>query len=69
LKYRWVIDGNWKLILPHLPNMNLNQREVELFDIVADPYETKNRASENLAIVKEPTSQVDMWWPESAARN
>lgn len=61
LQYRWVIESQWKLIVPHaarVPN-----GEVELFDILADPSEAKNLAADNAEIVKRLTSEIDKWWP------
>ena len=43
LRYRWVVAGDWKLIVPHRPNEPGGA--VELFDLNRDPGETKNLAS------------------------
>ena len=58
LLYRWVIEGRWKLILPTDENA-----EVELYDLQADPHETKNLAAENPEKVQELTANINAWWP------
>ena len=72
LKYRWTVRGNWKLIVPYGPNLaqpiwegrpeTAWGREIELYDISADPGETKNVAAGNPATVKELTGALDRWW-------
>ncbi len=60
LKYRWAIENEWKLILPHaarVPN-----GEIELFNLIKDPYEKKNLASSHPEIVKSLTKKIDAWW-------
>lgn len=66
LQYRWVLaEGRWKLILPNLtgtpekPDLSLPP---ELYDVLADPQETKNFAAEQPERVKELTKQLDAWW-------
>jgi uncharacterized sulfatase len=60
LRYRWVIRGNWKLIVPD--EVNEPKAVVELYDLAADPYETKNLAAEQLDRVKELRAKLDAWW-------
>ncbi|NNJ27107.1 sulfatase-like hydrolase/transferase [Alienimonas chondri] len=65
LMYRWVVDGNWKLILPYQPHYTAARGgvpPVELFDLSADPHETKNLASANPAEVARLTALLDAWW-------
>lgn len=72
LKYRWVIDGNWKLILPYAPNQKLALWEgrpetgwgeaAELYDLAADPGEARNLAAGQAARVRTLTSELDRWW-------
>jgi arylsulfatase A-like enzyme len=65
LRFRWVIEGKWKLIVPHkgrVPNAR-----VELFDVLADPHETKNLASNNADVVKRLTGEINNWWPAKPA--
>ena len=60
LRFRWVIENQWKLIVPHAgrePNA-----PVELFDVLADPHEKKNLAAEHKALVDRLTSKINQWW-------
>ena len=60
LKYRWVIDGDWKLIVPHparVPN-----GEVELYDLRDDPHEKQNLASDQSERVAQLKRKLDAWW-------
>ncbi|HEX4130521.1 MAG TPA: sulfatase-like hydrolase/transferase [Pirellulales bacterium] len=59
LKWRWCIDDNWKLILPHAPNL---PAAAELYDLQADPDETKNLANEQPAKVSSLERLLDAWW-------
>ena len=49
LRYRWVIEGYWKLIVP--APQNTPAGEVELYDLTADPFENHNLAPANAARV------------------
>ncbi|MEW4527441.1 sulfatase [Maioricimonas sp. JC845] len=64
LRFRWVIEGDWKLIVPH------REREpdapVELFNLAEDPHETKNLAAEHPELVKELTEKLNAWWSPGA---
>lgn len=56
LKTRWVIQGDWKLIVPH------GGRAPELFQIVRDPHETRDLAAsqaERLGVLR---GVLDAWW-------
>ncbi|OYW22876.1 MAG: sulfatase, partial [Planctomycetales bacterium 12-60-4] len=58
LLYRWTLrDGRWKLIQPADP-----QAEVELYDVLADPFETRNLASSQSGLVAELQQSLDTWW-------
>ena len=65
LRFRWVIDGDWKLILPH------HEREpdapIELFDLSKDPHERSNLAPHEIARTKRLSRQLDNWWSVSGA--
>lgn len=56
LQYRWVIEGDWKLILPH------GGGKAELYNLGDDPHETKNLAAENGEIVERLTLRLNDWW-------
>jgi len=60
LQYRWVVDGNWKLIVPFEPNMK--SAKVELFDLAKDPGEKMNLAATQPEKVVELTKKLDAWW-------
>jgi len=59
LKWRWILENNKKLIVPAIVN---ESSELELYDVLADPMETKNLAGEqpevNIALIK----KLDEWW-------
>jgi len=49
LKYRWCIEGGWKLIVPHLANVP--KGKMELYNLIDDPEEKNNLADKEQAIV------------------
>jgi arylsulfatase A-like enzyme len=60
LRYRWVIEGRWKLIMPNRevePN-----HPVELFDLIDDPTESKNLAVVVPERVASLSNKLDQWW-------
>jgi uncharacterized sulfatase len=65
LRFRWIIDGRWKLIVPHREREP--DAEVELFDILADPHEEHNLAAKYPAEVKDLTAKLNAWWPAKSA--
>jgi arylsulfatase A-like enzyme len=60
LRYRWVVSGDWKLIVPN--RRNEPARVVELFDVAHDPEETRNLAAEHAERVIDLTAALDKWW-------
>lgn len=72
LKYRWLVRGNWKLIVPHEPNLGLPIWEgrpetawgetVELYDLAADPGEKTNLAMKHMDVVNALGMELDRWW-------
>jgi uncharacterized sulfatase len=60
LKWRWMIDGHTKLIVPNKANQP--DDVIELYDLKADPTEEKNLASDQSAKVTELTAKLDAWW-------
>jgi uncharacterized sulfatase len=60
LQYQWVIEGNWKLIVPYLPNVK--NGKIELYDLSNDSMEKTNLASKQPEKVKELTKKLDAWW-------
>lgn len=57
LQFRWCREGNWKLILPQ------DGKNPELYDVGADPTETRNLSRENADVVGKLTQQIEKWWP------
>lgn len=66
LRWRWVIDGPWKLIVPHAAN-EPNER-VELYHLLDDASETRNLAEQNPQLIERLARQIDQWWKPPAAR-
>ena len=60
LRWRWIIDGDWKLIVP--AQQNEPDGVVELYQLSDDPLEEKNLASERGKEVKALTADLDKWW-------
>ncbi|MEX2111585.1 MAG: sulfatase [Pirellulales bacterium] len=60
LRWRWLIDGDDKLIVPDPTN---EPREVvELYQLTADPHEEKNLAAEEPQRVEALRAKLDAWW-------
>ncbi len=60
LRWRWVIDGNMKLIVPNLAVEP--KAEIELYQLDTDPTEVQNLAasqSEKVAVLRK---KLDSWW-------
>jgi len=65
LRYLWVVEGHWKLILP---SRSLGgEGKTELYNVMEDPTETKDHADANPRTVKRMTRNIQAWWPEGAA--
>jgi uncharacterized sulfatase len=60
LKWRWMIDGHWKLIVPDAHNRPSDT--VELYDLAADPYEMHNLAAAHGDLVRRMRTAIDAWW-------
>src|SRR3990172_12332750 len=60
LRWRWMVDGDWKLIVP--APMNEPQAEVQLFNIRQDPYEAKNLAATEAPRVASLRRALDRLW-------
>tara|TARA_B100000686_G_scaffold74613_1_gene80529 strand:- start:88 stop:1341 length:1254 start_codon:yes stop_codon:yes gene_type:complete len=64
LTYRWLIDGDWKLILPHKPNNNPGAKS-ELYNLAKDPHEHQNLAKTKPTKTKRLARQLNKLLPES----
>ena len=65
LQYRWMIEGQWKLIEPNkalMPN-----EEVQLYDLGHDPHEFRDQARAEPDRVAKMRRAIDEWWPVRAA--
>ena len=60
LRYRWIIQGDWKLILPHKPQVP--DGKLELFNLTEDPHELRNVAGENKELVQQLRRKTNRWW-------
>lgn len=60
LRYRWIVDGDWKLIVPEPKNEP--SASVELFDVAHDPGETRNLAAQNHRKAAELLPKLDARW-------
>ncbi len=61
LRFRWVVEGDWKLIVPD--PRNEPEAEVELFEIASDPMETRDLAEQQPRRVEYLKERIDSWWP------
>jgi uncharacterized sulfatase len=60
LRWRWGVNGSWKIIVPDATNEP--GAAVELYDLAIDPHETRNVAAENPAVVARLRQELDRWW-------
>ncbi len=61
LRYRWCIEGPWKLIVPRAARVP--DGVVELYDLLADPQEKRNVAAAHPERVTTMRAAVHAWWP------
>ena len=82
LLWRWTVRDDWKLIVPSAgPPERLTGRrpivdersslkhargEPELYDLAADPRETRDLAGEHPELVRELARSIDAWWTPRA---
>jgi len=60
LRWRWLVRGDWKLIVP--ARQNEPDGEIELYDLKSDPHESKNLASAQKEKVLSLQKELDAWW-------
>ena len=69
LTYRWLINGDWKLILPHKENVTNKAKhkgtgEIELYNLAKDPHERSNLAKVRQGRTKRFAKQLNKLLPE-----
>ncbi|MBX3440046.1 MAG: sulfatase-like hydrolase/transferase, partial [Planctomycetaceae bacterium] len=65
LRFRWIIEGQWKLIVPH--SGREPSAAVELYRITQDDTEERNAARDYPEVVADLTSKLDAWWKPDAS--
>lgn len=60
LRYRWVVAGDWRLVVPHPAQEP--QAKPELYNLAEDPHEAKDRYAEQPAKAQELAKLLDGWW-------
>ncbi len=70
LLYRWIVKDQWKLLLTYDGAVNRyasthprTEKRPQLYDLLTDPHEEKNLASENPEVVKALAKEIRDWWP------
>ncbi len=61
LRWRWMVEGDWKLIVP--APQNEPDGKVELYNLASDKLEEKNLADTQKAKVTTLRAKLDAWWP------
>ena len=68
LRWRWMVEEEWKLIVPDPTNEP--DATVELYHLGDDPHEKRNLAAAQPDHVKRLQAQLDAWWnPASTKRS
>ncbi len=67
LVYRWVIEGDWKLLLTYDGDQTRvtfppTDKRPQLFNLADDPHEQKNVAESHRDIVDRLAEKLDDWW-------
>lgn len=60
LRWRWMIEGDWKLIAPD--PVNEPQGKAELYNLADDPQEQVDRSQEDGQRVARMRAGLDAWW-------
>lgn len=75
LLYRWVVEGRWKLLLTYDGEVNRYasshpraEKRPQLYDLLEDPHETQNLASEHPEVVADLAKTIREWWPVTERR-
>jgi uncharacterized sulfatase len=64
LRYRWIIDGQDKLIMPFNSGQSswFTGTRPQLFNVVTDPWEKSDRYVDEQGRVNELIAKLDAWW-------
>ncbi|MEZ6129087.1 MAG: sulfatase [Planctomycetaceae bacterium] len=69
LLYRWVIQGQWKLLLTYDGKVNryaavhaAHDKRPQLYDLLTDPHETTNLAADHADVVARLANKLQDWW-------
>jgi arylsulfatase A-like enzyme len=65
LQYRWIVKMPWKLIVPN--PARVADEPVQLYDLIADPYERTNQAEAEAATRDELRTLLDQWYGAATA--
>ena len=65
LRWRWTIEGHWKLIVPDAKN-EPNER-IELYNLGQDPLENSNLAAAQPEIAAKLLGNLNAWWDPARA--
>jgi len=60
LRWRWMIEGEWKLIVPDATNEP--EAKLELYDLAKDPEEKQNLATVHSERVARLVGKLNAWW-------
>jgi uncharacterized sulfatase len=60
LQYRWVVTGEWKLIVPNVPNIVGGKQE--LYHVARDPWEREELSAKHPEKVADLARTLDAWW-------
>jgi len=70
LLFRWIVEGKWKLLLTYDGKLGRyasshprEEKRPQLYDLLADPHEEHNLASENSELVARLAARIQDWWP------
>jgi len=64
LRWRWMIEGEWKLVLPDPVNEPLSP--IELYHLARDPHEERNLAERYPQRSRRMRKMIDSWWLPSS---
>ncbi|WP_231612471.1 sulfatase family protein [Novipirellula galeiformis] len=60
LRYRWMIQGELKLILP---SVRMTGEKAQLYNLKQDPHENNDLAATHPKIVASMSEAINAWWP------